>query len=149
MSNRNKIDLTELREALGTIIASYTYLYDPYAILKECDIVIRYETAMLDAMGKWDSTDINIRDKVTGKPMKYSDLLGSYRKQWASALDIYNQSTGDWKDSWIRCSEIMDNLMRIAVKEELVTLSKDMFNLSSMGFASNASDSETLGNGGL
>lgn len=49
---------------------------------------------------------------------------------WADALQKYNQITGDWKDAWIICSKVLDGLMRIAVKEELISLSRDMFNLS-------------------
>lgn len=115
VSKSSSVDISELREALGTIIASYTYLYDPFAIIKETDIVIRYETAMLDAKGRWDT---------------YKDTFARFRKMWADALQKYNQITGDWKDAWIICSKVLDGLMRIAVKEELISLSRDMFNLS-------------------
>lgn len=115
MSKSSNVDISELREALGTIIASYTYLYDPFSIIKETDIVIRYETAMLDAKGRWNT---------------YKETFGRFRKMWADALQKYNQITGDWKDAWIICSKVLDGLMRIAVKEELISLSRDMFNLS-------------------
>ncbi|MDD4052085.1 MAG: hypothetical protein PHR28_09335, partial [candidate division Zixibacteria bacterium] len=116
MSKTSNVDISELREALGTIIASYTYLYDPFSIIKETDIVIRYESAMLDAKGLWNST--------------YKEVFLKFRARWAIALQKYNQITGDWKDAWIICSRLLDSLMRIAVKEELISLSRDMFNLS-------------------
>ena len=116
MSKTSNVDISELREALGTIIASYTYLYDPFSIIKETDIVIRYESAMLDAKGLWKST--------------YKEVFLKFRARWAIALQKYNQITGDWKDAWIICSRLLDSLMRIAVKEELISLSRDMFNLS-------------------
>ena len=117
MSETSNVDISELREALGTIIASYTYLYDPFSIIKETDIVIRYESAMLDAKGEWDA---------------YKETFRKFRARWADALQKYNQITGDWKAAWIICSRLLDSLMRIAVKEELISLSRDMFNLSNV-----------------
>lgn len=122
-----KVDISELREVLGTITASYTYFQDPFSTVKETDIMIRYEGAMLDAMGRFDE----FADK--DETVTYRKLLKNFRVQWAKAVSKYNSQTGDWKDSWIDCSEILDNLMRIAVKEGLISVSAGMYNLSQAG----------------
>lgn len=53
VSEQKEIDISEIRESLGTIIASFTYIYDPYAIIKEIDIIMSFEAAMLDVQGLW------------------------------------------------------------------------------------------------
>lgn len=123
---QERADINDLREALGTIIASFTYVYDPFAIVKEVDILISYEIAMLDAIGKLDM----IADKKAN--MTYRELFTNFRKEWKKAVDIYNQVTGNWKESIMICSGLRDNLFRIAVKERLITITKDMYNISSV-----------------
>ena len=51
-----EMDISEMRESLGTIMASFTYIYDPYAIIKEIDIILSFESAMLDVQGRWNET---------------------------------------------------------------------------------------------
>ena len=80
---------------------------------------------MLDAIGKFDIP----ADK---EGHTYRDLFAQMRAKWGKAVDTYN-SMGAWKDSLIACSVLMDNLMRIAVKENLLSVSRDMYNISLAG----------------
>jgi hypothetical protein len=116
-----------LREALGTIVATYTYFFDPFSDIKETNIMIRYEAAMLDAMGKFDT----IVDPGSNKT--YRKLFEDFRTKWSMAVSKYNSVTGDWKDSMIDCSKLLDHLMRIAIKENLMSVSKEMYNFSAAG----------------
>jgi len=124
-NNREPGDISELREALSTIIAGYTYLSDPFAIVREADIMLQFITTMLDMENK---LDLKTRDGKT-----YRQLLRDFRRRWSRALDKYNQITGDWKDAWVDCSEIIENLMRIAGKEGLISLKPELFNISNAG----------------
>lgn len=112
---------------MGTIVATYTYFFDPFAVIKETDIMIRYEAAMLDALGKFDT----IADPVSNKT--YRKLFEDFREKWAKSVNKYNSVTGDWKDSMIDCGRLLDHLMRIAVKESLMSVSKEMYNFSAAG----------------
>ena len=53
---QREMDISEMRESLGMIMASFTYIYDPYAIIKEIDIIMSFESAMLDVQGRWLTT---------------------------------------------------------------------------------------------
>jgi len=111
MEEEKGSDLNELREVLGTILASYTYMLDSYARVEEVNLMISFEWAMLRQMGLGN---------------KYRDDFKNYRQRWKKAIDNYN-STGGWKDSVQDCSDLKDSLLAIAVSENLITLSKDAF----------------------
>jgi hypothetical protein len=141
LTSEGGIDLSELREALGTIVASYTYFTDPFSAIKETDIMIRYESAMLDAVGRFDLP----ADK---EGHTYRELFTSFRSEWGKAVDQYS-AMGAWKDSLIKCSKLMDNLMRIAVKENLLSVSRDMYNISMAGLGGmGMAPDETAGGAG-
>jgi len=157
-----EMDLGEMRESLGTILGSFVYLYDPYSNLKEIDIVMSFEAAMLDVQGRWSeqmwgqdgievtmpprrnsndwfmssNTNIPIKTdvKVTKRRVKtYKELFDVLRWWWESAVDSWNSQTGNWKDSVIICSRLRSDLMRIAVKEGLVSLSSSMYSIQMRG----------------
>lgn len=104
-------DLNELREVLGTILASYTYMLDSYARVEEVNLMISFEWAMLKKMGK---------------AADYRASFKKYRQRWKTAIDQYN-TTGGWKDAVQECADLKDSLLSIAVAENLITLSKDAF----------------------
>jgi hypothetical protein len=158
-----EMDLGEMRESLGTILASFVYIYDPYAALKEIDIVMSFEAAMLDVQDRWTSpmwtdtdgievtmppkrnnqdwfmssnTNIPVKNdpKITKKRVRsYKELFDVLRWWWESAVDSWNSQTGNWKDSIIICSRLRSDLMRIAVKEGLVALSSSMYSIQMRG----------------
>lgn len=111
-------DISQLKDALGTIIATYTYMTEPISVLKETDLMIRYELAMLDALDKLDTPVTN--------DMTYRELFRLFRQEWYKAMNIYSANTS-WKDAFMLCSGLLDNLMRIAVKEGLVDLSTSYY----------------------
>jgi hypothetical protein len=155
------MDISEMRESLGTIMASFTYIYDPYAIIKEIDIILSFESAMLDVQGRWneniwpDGIDVTLPPKrntgdwfsssSTNKPVKientklvrkvhsYKELFDVERWWWESAVDSWNSQTGNWKDSIIICSRLRSDLMRIALKEQLVSLTSSMYSIQMRG----------------
>jgi hypothetical protein len=153
------MDISEMKESLGTIMASFTYIYDPYAIIKEIDIIMSFESAMLDVKGRWMEpiwgvdgimTDTPTMGKRSGdflipaqRPLKqepnkrrvrnYKELFDIFRWWWESAVDAWNSSTGNWKDSIIICSKLRADLMRIALKEGLVSLTSSMYTIQMRG----------------
>jgi hypothetical protein len=156
-----EMDISEMRESLGTIMASFTYIYDPYAIIKEIDIIMSFESAMLDVQGRWTIPQwgdagievtipprrkesdwfvgaTNIKKPDANKPIKkivrnYKELFDVLRWWWESAVDSWNSQTGNWKDSIIICSRLRSDLMRIALKEQLVSLTSSMYALQIHG----------------
>lgn len=156
-----EMDISEMKESLGTIMASFTYIYDPYAIIKEIDIIMSFESAMLDVKGKWselqwgtegilvDTPNMGKRGGdylivSTSKPTEasqikkvrvknYKELFGIFRWWWESAVDAWNSQTGNWKDSIIICSKLRSDLMRIALKEGLVSLTSSMYTIQMRG----------------
>jgi hypothetical protein len=146
-----EIDISEMRESLGTIMASFTYIYDPYAIIKEIDIIMSFESAMLKVKDKWRSekwgpkgTTMPLppsirRDKDTGAHMKvtnmtktvknYKEMFDVMRGWWNSAVEAWNSQTGNWKDSIMICSQLREWLFGIALEEQLVALSSQMYTL--------------------
>jgi len=156
-----EMDISEMRESLGTIMASFTYIYDPYAIIKEIDIILSFESAMLDVQGRWNeniwpegievtvppkrntsdwfmSSNTNIPVKTDTKLVKrkvhnYKELFDVERWWWESAVDSWNSQTGNWKDSIIICSRLRSDLMRIALKEQLVSLTSSMYSIQMRG----------------
>lgn len=115
-------DIGELQDTLGVIIASYTYLFDPWARVEEVNHMITYEGAILQGQGKFNN--VSPDQKTT-----YRDLFTHFRKQWQKAVECFEQDHGGWKDSIKIVSELRDHLLRIAVTEGLITLSSDMFTI--------------------
>jgi hypothetical protein len=115
-------DIGELQDTLGVIIASYTYLFDPWARVEEVNHMITYEGAILQGLGRFNS--ISGDGKTT-----YRDLFFHFRKKWQVAVEGFEQDHGGWKDSIKIVSELRDHLLRIAVTEGLITLSSDMFTI--------------------
>jgi hypothetical protein len=115
-------DIGELQDTLGVIIASYTYLFDPWARVEEVNHMITYEGAILQGLGKFN------RVSGDGKTT-YRDLFSHFRKKWQTAVELFEQDHGGWKDSLKIISELRDHLLRIAVTEGLITLSSDMFTI--------------------
>lgn len=147
-----------MRESLGTIMASFTYIYDSYAIIKEIDIIMSFESAMLDVQGKWmadqwgkDGIWVAVplpkkpSDYITPIPRpqqqipeqerkrvvrNYKELFDVFRGWWEIAVSGWNSTTGSWKDSIIICSKLRADLMRIALKEGLVSLTSSMYTIN-------------------
>jgi hypothetical protein len=115
-------DIGELQDTLGVIIASYTYLFDPWARVEEVNHMITYEGAILQGLGKFNN--ISGDGKTT-----YRELFKHFRKKWHIAVETFEQDHGGWKDSLRIVSELRDSLLRIAVTEGLITLSSDMFTI--------------------
>jgi hypothetical protein len=115
-------DIGELQDTLGVIIASYTYLFDPWARVEEVNHMITYEGAILQGLGRFNKTSND--GKTT-----YRDLFTHFRKKWQTAVELFEQDHGGWKDSIKIVSELRDQLLRIAVTEGLITLSSDMFTI--------------------
>jgi len=115
-------DIGELQDTLGVIIASYTYLFDPWARIEEVNHMITFEGAILQGLGKYNV-------KARGTDLTYRQLFKMFRTRWQKAVDAYEQENGGWKDSLRIISELRDSLMRIAVQEGLITLSSDMFTI--------------------
>jgi hypothetical protein len=159
---QEKLDISEMRESLGVIMSSFTYIFEPYAIIKEIDIIMSFEAAMLDVQGRWTnqtwglegievslpprrntgdwfmSSNTNIPVKPDTKVLKrkvknYKELFDVLRWWWESAVDSWNSQTGNWKDSIIICSRLRSDLMRIALKEGLVALSSSMYSIQMRG----------------
>ena len=154
-----EMEISEMKESLGTIMASFTYIYDPYAIIKEIDIIMSFESAMLDVKGKWTEpqwgpegimtdtphmgrrsgdfltpTPRPIKQEITKRRVRnYKELFEIFRWWWESAVDAWNSSTGNWKDSIIICSKLRSDLMRIALKEGLVSLTSSMYTIQMRG----------------
>ena len=156
------LDISEMRESLGTIMASFTYIYDPYAIIKEIDIIMSFESAMLDVQGRWlekiwgdsgivvtlppkramhdyglggtNNKPTPTQEKPRTRVVKtYKELFDVERWWWESAVDSWNSQTGNWKDSIIICSRLRSDLMRIALKEQLVALTSSMYAIQLRG----------------
>lgn len=153
-----EIDISEIRESLGAIMASFVYIYEPYGLLKEIDITMSFETAMLDVLGRWtdlhwgkDGIWVNLPPRRTPNAFimmdipklspqeltdlrrrvrTYKELFDVFRLWWESAVESYNSQTGDWKSSIIICSNLRAHLMRIALKEQLVSLSSSMYTIN-------------------
>lgn len=115
-------DIGELQDTLGVIIASYTYLFDPWARVEEVNHMITYEGAILQGLGKFNNVSMDGRTT-------YRDLFTHFRTRWQKAVELFEQDHGGWKDSLKIISELRDNLLRIAVSEGLITLSSDMFTI--------------------
>jgi hypothetical protein len=115
-------DIGELQDTLGVIIASYTYLFDPWARVEEVNHMITYEGAILQGLGKFNNISAD------GKT-RYRDLFTYFRSRWQVAVEQFEQDHGGWKDSIKIVSELRDSLLRIAVTEGLITLSSDMFTI--------------------
>jgi hypothetical protein len=152
----NDVDLSEMRETLGQIMASFTYIYDPYAIIKEIDIIMSFESAMLDFRHEWGverwgpigiEVDIPVRIRSPGYSLitanhgepheknkvrvkSYRELFKILRFWWEAAVNNWNSQTGNWKESIIICSRLRSDLMRIALKEGLVSLRTNMYSIS-------------------
>jgi hypothetical protein len=150
-AEKKESDISEMKESLGTIMATFTYIYDPYAIIKEIDIIMSFESAMLDFGNRWTEpiwgpegilTDIPNMGKRApiNRPTEkqaqqrrvknYKELFETFRMWWTVAVSVFNSQTGNWKDSIIICSKLRADLMRIAVKEGLVSLSGSMYSIS-------------------
>jgi hypothetical protein len=115
-------DIGELQDTLGVIIASYTYLFDPWARVEEVNHMITYEGAILQGLGRFNK--ISADGRTT-----YRDLFTHFRTKWQTAVELFEQDHGGWKDSIKIVSELRDHLLRIAVTEGLITLSSDMFTI--------------------
>jgi len=115
-------DIGELQDTLGVIIASYTYLFDPWARVEEVNHMITYEGAILQGLGKFNNVSMDGRTT-------YRELFAHFRTRWQKAVELFEQDHGGWKDSLKIISELRDNLLRIAVSEGLITLSSDMFTI--------------------
>ena len=129
MGNDNKepksgtaTDIGELQDTLGVIIASYTYLFDPWARVEEVNHMITYEGAILQGLGRFD------KRSPDGKNT-YRQVFKHYRSRWQHAVEVFEQDHGGWKDSIKIISELRDDLLRIAVTEGLITLTSDMFTI--------------------
>lgn len=115
-------DIGELQDTLGVIIASYTYLFDPWARVEEVNHMITYEGAILQGLGKFDN-------KSPDGSNTYRRVFKVFRRRWEYAVEKFEQDHGGWKDSIKIISELRDDLLRIAVSEGLITLSSDMFTI--------------------
>lgn len=107
----------ELKEMLGTYVGRFSYLTAPTDLLRETDRLISFTWAML----------VN---KDPDNENEYIHEYEKFRKRWEDALEGYEELGGGWKDSWKICSDINDDLLVIMLREGLVTLKKDMFNVS-------------------
>jgi len=107
----------ELKEMLGTYIGRFSYLSGPTDILRECDRLISFTWAML----------VN---KNPENEKEYYEEYQKFRTNWNAALEVYEEHSGGWKDSWKSCSEINDDIFVIMLREGLVTLNKSIFNVS-------------------
>lgn len=158
---QKEMDISEMRESLGVIMSSFTYIFEPYAIIKEIDIILSFESAMLDSQNRWnkpiwgdEGIEVTLPPRrntydwftsSTSKPLKleskvikrkvrtYKELFDVLRWWWESAVDSWNSQTGNWKDSIIICSRLRSDLMRIALKEQLVALTSSMYSIQMRG----------------
>lgn len=124
--DKKEPNLKDMKDSLGMIISSYTYIADNLGYLKETDVVMRFVIAMLDAQGKLDI----VLDK---KGNTYRKIFKNLRKKWAYSIHLWNANSGEWRDSWVACAEVLDVVIRIAVKEELLSVKSEQFNLTLSG----------------
>lgn len=115
-------DIGELQDTLGVIIASYTYLFDPWARVEEVNHMITYEGAILQGQGKFDNMSPDNKNS-------YRTIFKVFRIKWSRAVELFEQDHGGWKDSLKIIAKLRDDLLRIAVNEGLITLSSDMFTI--------------------
>lgn len=115
-------DIGELQDTLGVIIASYTYLFDPWARIEEVNHMITYEGSILQGLGRFDA-------KSPDGNNTYRVIFKDFRKRWSNAVELFEQDHGWWKDSLKIVAVLRDDLLRIAVNEGLITLSSDMFTI--------------------
>jgi len=115
-------DIGELQDTLGVIIASYTYLFDPWARVEEVNHMITYEGAILQGLGKFDNMSPDGKNT-------YRQVFSVFRLKWSNAVEQFEQDHGGWKDSLKVIAKLRDDLLRIAVTEGLITLSSDMFTI--------------------
>lgn len=115
-------DIGELQDTLGVIIASYAYIFDPWARVEEVNHMITFESAILEGLGRYNV-------KLDSNGTTYKHLFEGFRRKWKDAVEKYEMDHGGWKDSIKIVGELRDSLMRIAVKEGLITLSSDMFTI--------------------
>jgi hypothetical protein len=115
-------DIGELQDTLGVIIASYAYIFEPWSRVEEVNHMITFESAILEGLGRFN-VDLD------GKGTTYKKIFAGFRHQWKQAVEKYEPEHGGWKDSSKIASELRDSLMRIAVKEGLITLSSEMFTI--------------------
>jgi hypothetical protein len=115
-------DIGELQDTLGVIIASYTYLFDPWARIEEVNHMITYEGSILQGLGKFDNMSAD-------KKNTYRQVFKVFRDRWLDAMERFEQDHGGWKDSLKIIAPLRDDLLRIAVTEGLITLSSDLFTI--------------------
>lgn len=115
-------DIGELQDTLGVIIASYTYIFTPWARVEEVNHMITFESAILEGLGKWHK-------KPIGSPFTYKQIFRVFRHRWENAVEQFEEDHGGWKDSLKIIGPLRDDLLRIAVSEGLITLSSDMFTI--------------------
>jgi|MudIll2142460700_1097286.scaffolds.fasta_scaffold00535_9 hypothetical protein len=126
-------EFMKLKEVLGQLLAAYSLVNDPAMIMRQTDFLITLEYSMLGAMRSQEEGGISrLHDKLDEKGTTYKDIFVQYRQQWATAIDRHNTTTGDWKDSWIICSKITDELMRIALTEDMIEIRPEAFNVSQL-----------------
>lgn len=119
----NYVNIEDMKESLAQIVASYTYIADNLGYLKETDVVMRFTLSMLDAQNK---LDIPLDKKGT----TYRKLFKQLRRKWAAALKLWSAKSGEWRESWVACTDVLDTVLRIATKEGLLKMNASMYNLS-------------------
>jgi len=118
-------DISEMRESLGNIVASCCYHYDALSQVRMVDNMIAFEKAMLKKLKRYNKS-------IDKQGTTYKIIFDDMRMKWAKSLDHWN-TMGDWKTTWKITSELYDQLLSIALEEDLITLNKELFNLSSTG----------------
>ena len=106
-------DYDALRRELSECIIAHTYISEPSDILKECEDVIPRVQHLLELNGRLDA--VGNSDGWT-----YRTMLSAYRQRYEHARSCYNPN--EWKDTWVECADILNNLMRIGVRENLIVL---------------------------
>jgi len=113
---KDQCDITMLRDVLGHMIASYvdaTQVIDKIRIARS---IKSFESSMLLALG--------LRD------IEMNNKLENLTSQVESSLKIYRLDNQDWKKSEEKVNFVFDKLLDIAMEENLVSISRDMFSVT-------------------
>lgn len=106
------VNIDELRETLGAVIAQYSFLPAPEYRFRQIELMIGLITAMLRAKGRF---------KIHQKEIEQSD------KYYRNALEVYDIESGGWKDAQNMCHKAEVILMVIATSEQLMKLDPQSF----------------------
>lgn len=107
-----KVDITDFKESLGNLIASYVFLPGPVYRLKMVEGMYSLIYAMLLATGRYP---------------KHKTEMENIKHKYQNAVERYSLLDEGWRDTQKLCFDCESELYRLAIVEDLVKLNPSMF----------------------